>query len=152
MVLFDDFVIYDPSCFSFLRYKWCINSLEHCMAGPERFTNIKQLKIQDTSDTLRIYFVGITNKFCKNNKYILFAYEMFFVTTEFALRFSQGCRSWKTKSWTFKKHSKLNNLLNSVKNMRMRIEDDLDADSDPNENVLLVDVWCFRWLMADDYL
>ena len=71
VVLFDDFVIYDPSCFSFLRYKWCINSLEHCMAGPERFTNIKQLKIQDTSDTYKIYFVGITNKFCKNNKYIL---------------------------------------------------------------------------------
>ena len=40
-------------------------------AQPERFTNIKQLKIQDTSDTYKIYFVGITNKFCKNNKYIL---------------------------------------------------------------------------------
>ena len=39
--------------------------------------------------------------------------------------------------------------------MRMRIDDDLDAYSEPNENVgqvLMFDALEFRWLMADVYL
>ena len=111
------------------------------MAGPERFTNIKQLKIQDTSDTLKIYFVGITNKFCKNNKYILsvFCLHMKCILSQQIL----PCCSRKAVDPEKQRAEHLKNilnLLNSVKNMRMRIEDDLDADSDPNENVLLVDV------------